>query len=47
MGSIANTYGKGAQAIALSVQAGQFGAYALKLTGYQDTLLANKVGDSL
>ncbi|GAB1522186.1 hypothetical protein RhiTH_005298 [Rhizoctonia solani] len=41
--SIANTYGKGAQAIALSVQAGTFGAYACKLTGYQDTLLANKV----
>ncbi|CAE7225340.1 unnamed protein product [Rhizoctonia solani] len=40
--SIANTYGKGAQAIALSVQAGTFGAYACKLTGYQDTLLANK-----
>ncbi|CAE6514683.1 unnamed protein product [Rhizoctonia solani] len=39
---IANTYGKGAQAIALSVQAGQFGCYACKLTGYQDTLLANK-----
>ncbi|CAE6470781.1 unnamed protein product, partial [Rhizoctonia solani] len=40
--NIANTYGKGAQAIALSVQAGTFGAYACKLTGYQDTLLANK-----
>ncbi|KAL5638976.1 hypothetical protein ACGC1H_003373 [Rhizoctonia solani] len=40
--NIANTYGKGAQAIALSVQAGQFGCYACKLTGYQDTLLANK-----
>ncbi|CAE6464830.1 unnamed protein product [Rhizoctonia solani] len=40
--NIANTYGKGAQAIALSVQAGQFGCYACKLTGFQDTLLANK-----
>ncbi|KAG8773301.1 hypothetical protein FRC12_002592 [Ceratobasidium sp. 428] len=43
--NIANTYGKPvdqSQAIALSVQAGTFGAYACKLTGYQDTLLANK-----
>ncbi|KAG8747379.1 hypothetical protein FRC11_012385, partial [Ceratobasidium sp. 423] len=43
--NIANTYGKPAdqsQAIALSVQAGQFGCYGCKLTGYQDTLLANK-----
>ncbi|CDO73481.1 hypothetical protein BN946_scf185013.g116 [Trametes cinnabarina] len=42
--NIANTYGKPvdqAQAIALSVQAGQFGAYGLKITGDQDTLLAN------
>ena len=42
--SIANTYGKPvdqSQAIALSVQAGQFGCYGCKLTGYQDTLLAN------
>jgi hypothetical protein len=31
------------QAIALSVQAGNFGAYAVALKGYQDTLLANKV----
>ncbi|CUA75097.1 Pectinesterase [Rhizoctonia solani] len=41
--NIANTYGKPveqSQAIALSVEAGQFGAYACKLTGYQDTLLA-------
>ncbi|KAI9060562.1 carbohydrate esterase family 8 protein [Trametes sanguinea] len=38
--NIANTYGK-AQAIALSVQEGQFGAYGLKITGDQDTLLAN------
>ncbi|ELU38234.1 carbohydrate esterase family 8 protein [Rhizoctonia solani AG-1 IA] len=29
------------QAIALSVQAGMFGAYAIALKGYQDTLLAN------
>ncbi|CAE6521679.1 unnamed protein product [Rhizoctonia solani] len=43
--NIANTYGKPvdqSQAIALSVQAGQFGCYGCKLTGYQDTLLANK-----
>ncbi|KAI0091555.1 pectin lyase-like protein [Irpex rosettiformis] len=41
--NIANTVGAGTdkQAIALSVQEGQFGAYGLKLTGYQDTLLAN------
>ena len=41
--NIANTYGKPAaqsQAIALSVEEGQFGAYACKLAGYQDTLLA-------
>ncbi|KAI0375264.1 pectin lyase-like protein [Pilatotrama ljubarskyi] len=38
--NIANTFGK-AQAIALSVQAGQFGAYGLNITGDQDTLLAN------
>ncbi|KAB5593614.1 Pectinesterase [Ceratobasidium theobromae] len=43
--NIANTYGKPvshAQAIALSVQAGQFACYGCSLTGYQDTLLANK-----
>ncbi|KAB5593615.1 Pectinesterase [Ceratobasidium theobromae] len=43
--NIANTYGKPvdqSQAIALSVQAGQFGCYGCKLAGYQDTLLANK-----
>ncbi|KDN36184.1 hypothetical protein RSAG8_11016, partial [Rhizoctonia solani AG-8 WAC10335] len=43
--NIANTYGKPqdkSQAIALSVQAGQFGCYGCKLTGYQDTLLANQ-----
>ncbi|KDN43455.1 hypothetical protein RSAG8_06044, partial [Rhizoctonia solani AG-8 WAC10335] len=43
--NIANTYGKPvdqSQAIALSVQAGQFGCYGCKLSGYQDTLLANK-----
>ncbi|KAI0361344.1 pectin lyase-like protein [Trametes cingulata] len=42
--NIANTFGKTvdqAQAIALSVQAGQFGAYGLNITGDQDTLLAN------
>ncbi|CAE6521673.1 unnamed protein product [Rhizoctonia solani] len=45
--NIANTYGKPqaqSQAIALSVQAGQFGCYGCRLTGYQDTLLANKGG---
>ncbi|KAH7344695.1 putative pectinesterase precursor [Rhizoctonia solani] len=43
--NIANTYGHPlpqSQAIALSVQAGQFGCYGCKLTGYQDTLLADK-----
>ncbi|TCD67387.1 hypothetical protein EIP91_012422 [Steccherinum ochraceum] len=43
--NIANTYGKPveqSQAIALSVQSGQFGAYGLKLAGFQDTLLADK-----
>ncbi|KAG8955046.1 hypothetical protein FRC00_005591 [Tulasnella sp. 408] len=40
--NIENTYGKGAQAIALSVQAGTFGCYACQLRGYQDTLYANK-----
>ncbi|KAB5595863.1 putative effector protein/Pectinesterase [Ceratobasidium theobromae] len=42
--NISNTYGKPvsqSQAIALSVQAGNFGAYAVALKGYQDTLLAN------
>ncbi|GAB1520709.1 hypothetical protein RhiTH_003797 [Rhizoctonia solani] len=42
--NISNTYGKPvtqSQAIALSVQAGMFGAYAIALKGYQDTLLAN------
>ncbi|KAG8790930.1 hypothetical protein FRC17_008834, partial [Serendipita sp. 399] len=43
--NIANTYGtvtNKTQAIALSVQAGQFGCYGCKITGIQDTLLANK-----
>lgn len=42
--NIANTYGKPvsqSQAIALSVQAGNFGCYGCKITGTQDTLLAN------
>ncbi|KAG8742504.1 hypothetical protein FRC10_001338 [Ceratobasidium sp. 414] len=44
--NISNTYGKPvdqSQAIALSVQAGYFGAYAVALKGYQDTLLANVI----
>ncbi|EJD50816.1 pectin lyase-like protein [Auricularia subglabra TFB-10046 SS5] len=43
--NIANTYGKPvsqAQAIALSVQAGQFACYGCSITGDQDTLLADK-----
>ncbi|PVF96551.1 pectin lyase-like protein [Serendipita vermifera] len=42
--NIANTYGKPvdqSQAIALSVQAGQFGCYGCQISGTQDTLLAN------
>ncbi|KAI0801009.1 pectin lyase-like protein [Fomes fomentarius] len=45
--NIANTYGKTveqAQAIALSVQADQFAAYGCKISGDQDTLLANVGG---
>ncbi|KAG9098740.1 hypothetical protein FRC06_006017 [Ceratobasidium sp. 370] len=41
--NIANTYGKPvtqSQAIALSVEGGQFGCYACQIKGYQDTLLA-------
>ncbi|QRV72443.1 pectinesterase [Ceratobasidium sp. AG-Ba] len=41
--NIANTYGKPvsqSQAIALSVEAGQFSCYACQIKGYQDTLLA-------
>jgi len=43
--NIANTYGKPvdqSQAIALSLQAGNFGGYGLQIKGYQDTLLSNK-----
>ncbi|KAG8733734.1 hypothetical protein FRC10_012150 [Ceratobasidium sp. 414] len=40
--NIANSYGQGSQAIALSVGNTRFGGYGLKLTGYQDTLLANE-----
>ncbi|KAF8604420.1 carbohydrate esterase family 8 protein [Ceratobasidium sp. AG-I] len=40
--NIANTYGQGSQAIALSVAGTRFGGYGLKVTGYQDTLLANE-----
>ncbi|KAK0199913.1 pectin lyase-like protein [Desarmillaria ectypa] len=38
---VLNFFFKGVQAIALSVQATQFGGYGLKIVGYQDTLLAN------
>ena len=37
--NIANSYGKGVQAIALSQYASHFGCYACQLKGYQDTLL--------
>jgi len=40
--NIANTYGKGSQAIALSIGATRFGGYGIQLTGFQDTLLANE-----
>ncbi|KAI5841745.1 carbohydrate esterase family 8 protein [Morchella snyderi] len=40
--NIANTRGKGSQAVALSSQGDQQGFYGLKLTGYQDTVLANE-----
>jgi len=41
--NIANTLGPYGQAVALSVQAlGNFACYACKLSGYQDTLLANQ-----
>lgn len=39
--NIVNSRGEGDQAIALSIQATQFGGYGLKIVGYQDTLLAN------
>jgi pectinesterase len=39
--NIANTFGKGAQAVALSAQNDKQGYYGVKLTGYQDTLLSN------
>ncbi|KAK0186628.1 pectin lyase-like protein [Armillaria mellea] len=39
--NIVNSLGEVDQAIALSVQATQFGGYGLKIVGYQDTLLAN------
>lgn len=38
--NVANTYGKGSQAVALSAYADS-GYYASAFTGYQDTLLAN------
>jgi pectinesterase len=45
--NIENTFGKPvdqAQAIALSVEADEFGGYGLNLTSVQDTLLANGPG---
>ncbi|CAE7220376.1 unnamed protein product [Rhizoctonia solani] len=39
--NIANTYGRGSQAIALAINGTRFGAYGVNLTGYQDTLLTN------
>ncbi|KAF8319973.1 carbohydrate esterase family 8 protein [Clavulina sp. PMI_390] len=36
--NIVNTFGKGSQAISLSVRGNQFGGYGLNVTGYQDTL---------
>ncbi|KDN43153.1 hypothetical protein RSAG8_06306, partial [Rhizoctonia solani AG-8 WAC10335] len=39
--NIANTYGRGSQAIALSISGTRFGAYGVNLTGYQDTLLTS------
>ncbi|ELU38529.1 Pectinesterase domain-containing protein [Rhizoctonia solani AG-1 IA] len=39
--NIANTYGRGSQAIALAINNTHFGGYGLNLTGYQDTLLTN------
>jgi pectinesterase len=38
--NIENTYGKGSQAIALSVYGTRFAGYGIKLSGYQDTYLA-------
>ena len=41
--NIANTWGPGVQAVALSVYSlGNFACYACQLTGYQDTLLSNQ-----
>ncbi|KAL0636222.1 hypothetical protein Q9L58_004783 [Maublancomyces gigas] len=40
--NIANSRGSGSQAIALSSQADKQGYYGVKLTGFQDTLLANE-----
>ncbi|KAG7087382.1 hypothetical protein E1B28_013355 [Marasmius oreades] len=39
--NIANTYGKGKQATALSARGTKQGFYGLQVTGYQDTLLAD------
>lgn len=40
--NVANTYGRGTQAIALSEYGSRAGFYACSFTGYQDTLLANE-----
>ncbi len=39
--NVANTYGKGTQAIAISQYGSRVGFYACSFTGYQDTLYAN------
>ena len=41
--NIENTYGNQAQAIALSASGNQFSVYGSVISGWQDTLLANKV----
>ncbi|KAK7543879.1 pectinesterase-like protein [Phyllosticta citricarpa] len=41
--NVANTFGEGSQAVALSANAeGNMGFYACQFTGYQDTVLANQ-----
>ncbi|RPA88009.1 pectin methylesterase [Ascobolus immersus RN42] len=40
--NLANTRGKGSQALAVSAQGDRQGYYGVKFTGYQDTILANE-----